>query len=241
MSKRSTIDTGTERANTVSGLRSATRGRSTPRAATRARVDKSITKAAMQALQAENAVLRGRIDELEARLFSDVDASASPYPYVYLDAVGRILNLNSTAAAVLGAERSRIIGQPFSSFVAEESRNQFFLHLHACRKSAEATTRLMLQPHNGGTLRHIELISAADAQGTGPVLAHAVILDADRRREAEEGNAGRTMLSRERCATSRRSNISSRPRTSGCAQHRACWKNRATAMRCSMSSRRSVI
>ena len=184
MSKRSTIDTGTERANTVSGLRSATRGRSTPRAATRARVDKSITKAAMQALQAENAVLRGRIDELEARLFSDVDASASPYPYVYLDAVGRILNLNSTAAAVLGAERSRIIGQPFSSFVAEESRNQFFLHLHACRKSAEATTPLMLQPHNGGTLRHIELISAADAQGTGPVLAHAVILDADRRREA---------------------------------------------------------
>src|SRR5262245_46177374 len=57
----------------------------------------------------------------------------SPTAYVALDHQGVVKDINLTAARMLGAERNRIVGFPFVTFVAAPDRRLFLDHVVACR------------------------------------------------------------------------------------------------------------
>lgn len=74
-------------------------------------------------LELQNAELRQARDELEAALETYTDLhDFAPVGYVSVDDKGQILEVNLTGAAVVGAERSRLVGRSLQEFVDLASR-----------------------------------------------------------------------------------------------------------------------
>ncbi len=100
----------------------------------------------------------------------------APVGYALFDRRGRILDMNLTAARLLGRNRAGLIGHPFASLVARKSMSDFLGHVQG----------------------------VIDAEPAEPTSARALVLnlDADRGRRvfrllssAHEGGAGRTCFS----------------------------------------------
>jgi PAS domain S-box-containing protein len=89
-------------------------------------------------LQLQNEELRKAQVELEqsraryAELFD-----FAPVGYLVFDPNGLIAESNLTATSLLGVERSRLIGKPFSQWVAPSSRDTWHLHYRAVFKTAK--------------------------------------------------------------------------------------------------------
>jgi PAS domain S-box-containing protein len=89
-------------------------------------------------LQMQNEELRKAQVELEqsraryAELFD-----FAPVGYLVFDPNGLIVESNLTATSLLGVERSRLIGKPFSQWVAPSSRDTWHLHYRAVLKTAK--------------------------------------------------------------------------------------------------------
>jgi PAS domain S-box-containing protein len=81
-------------------------------------------------LEAQNQQLREahhQLEESRAR-YSDLYDFA-PVAYCTFDSAGCILEINLTGAAMLGMQRSRVIGRPFAVYIAESDRAAFRMHL----------------------------------------------------------------------------------------------------------------
>jgi len=74
-------------------------------------------------LEMQNAALKEARDRIEAQLEKYTELyDFAPTGYFSVDKRGRILEVNLMGAALLGIERSRLIGRPFALFVASASQ-----------------------------------------------------------------------------------------------------------------------
>lgn len=105
---------------------------------------------AMQETLAELEESRSRYAELY---------DSAPVGYATFDDKGLIREINLTGAALLGRERSQLIGFPMAVFVSKDTRRLFLAHLRTCRFTGEAAiTELKLTAKETGPL-HAQLIT----------------------------------------------------------------------------------
>jgi PAS domain S-box-containing protein len=111
-------------------------------------------------LEAQNQALREAqqlLEESRSRYAELYDLA--PLGYVTLDGEGLIQEINLTGAAMLGIERSRLIGLPFSRYVANADKSVFRQHLQCCEAERDPrVTELHLNRKDGSPL-YVELHS----------------------------------------------------------------------------------
>jgi PAS domain S-box-containing protein len=111
---------------------------------------------------------------------------SAPTGYTTLDEQGIIHEINSTAADMLGKERTRLIGRPFHQFVSPSGQARLLAHLAACAKSAERVRTELTLVDNGGAGLIAELCSVANPnQERQPKLYHTTIADITQRKQTE--------------------------------------------------------
>jgi PAS domain S-box-containing protein len=110
----------------------------------------------------------------------------APVGYLSLDRQGLILEANLTAANLLGSTRQALIGRPFGSHIAPQSKSLFQEHLRRAKASsgANVVTELALNRPLDSP-RHIRLESAAGLPDKSRTLA-TVMVDISERVKAEE-------------------------------------------------------
>lgn len=139
-------------------------------------------------LQMQNEELRGTQCELSRSRdrFSELYDRA-PAGYLTLDAEGRVLEANLTAAAMFGVERSALVGAPFSRFVARESQDSAYLHRRAAlEQDARRDCELLLRRADGSIFAaRIESLRAG-LPGTPGHQCRSVIVDISARKRSEE-------------------------------------------------------
>ena len=116
-------------------------------------------------LEMQNEELRGAHLELEAqreKYFELFDLA--PVGYLIISDAGMVRDANLTAAHLLGVERQRLVGQPFSAFVLAADRDAFYLHHRTLQKAGEPQTCELRLQRVGG--------KAGDGAGGDAVPAH---------------------------------------------------------------------
>lgn len=89
-------------------------------------------------LEMQNRALQESQQHLEAARNRYVDLyDFAPIGYVSLDENGVVLDINLTGAAMLGQERSRIIGLPYRKFIDEADGKIFYGHIRRCKETKE--------------------------------------------------------------------------------------------------------
>jgi PAS domain S-box-containing protein len=113
-------------------------------------------------LEMQNRELQETQQELEASRDRYADLyDFAPIGYATFDENGSIQEINLTGATLLGRERSRLIGLPFSKFLVKSDMKSFRDHLLQCKKnSQEVATELGMVVKGGGTLQ-VQLLSRA--------------------------------------------------------------------------------
>ena len=112
--------------------------------------------------------LRDRLDTLHAAQF-ELEVSRDRYAHLYdfapvgyvsLSLVGQIIQLNLTAAAMLGRSRAALLKSPFSVCVAKADVSRFLEHLRRCRGSdTKVVTELSLRQPSGAEVP-VQLVSS---------------------------------------------------------------------------------
>jgi PAS domain S-box-containing protein len=127
--------------------------------------------------------------KLEAAIERYVDLfEFAPIPYVSFDRVGRIEEINLSAAQLLGSSRTRLIGEPFALHVTKEDRGLFLNHLLRCRSSdRRVETDLHLKKRNGEIiLAHLASSPMTSSMCDGALLYQTAIVDLTKRKLGEE-------------------------------------------------------
>ena len=127
--------------------------------------------------------------ELEAAIQRYVDLfEFAPIAYVSFDRVGRIEEINLAAVQLLGASRTRLIGEPFALHVAKNDGPLFLNHLLRCRSSdSRVETELHLKKRNGEIIpAHLASSPMTSSMRDGALLYQTAILDLTERKRAEE-------------------------------------------------------
>ena len=128
-------------------------------------------------LEMQNSELREaqeRLEEATSR-YSDLYDFA-PVGYCTLDPEGRILELNLTASALVGAPRETLVGSPFPSVVPLKDKPQFYAHMRRClRENGRVTSELTFSAGKRGT-RSVQLISDPVRDRAGATTAYRTIL-----------------------------------------------------------------
>lgn len=130
-----------------------------------------------------------------ARLLSDLARYAdlydqAPVSYLTLDADGRILTANSTAAKLFAAESWPIIGQPLNKFILPEDQDIFSLHRGRLEKGGSGDCELRMlgavpfwarlssstgpRPE-GGTLWRVTISDISEAKSAQSAAARAAL------------------------------------------------------------------
>jgi two-component system, cell cycle sensor histidine kinase and response regulator CckA len=110
----------------------------------------------------------------------------APAGYLSLAGDGRILRANLTAAALLAAERGRLLGRAFLVHVAADDRQIFYNHLREVIKNQRRTAcELRLVKKTGETF-HASLESMPARNTAGGLECRTSLLDISERRRLEE-------------------------------------------------------
>jgi PAS domain S-box-containing protein len=136
-------------------------------------------------LELQNEELKIAREELEGQFekYSDL-YNFAPVGYFTLDDDGTIREVNLTGAKLLGVERSRLAGKPFSSFLSGESQHPFQEFLgKVCRGAGQEACEVALQ---GDLLRFIRIEGAAIQSGGEVRQCRVAVIDITRRRQSEE-------------------------------------------------------
>jgi PAS domain S-box-containing protein len=135
-------------------------------------------------LEMQNAELSQARDELEKSLERYTDLyDCAPVGYLTLDRDGVVVAANLTGAALLGVERSRLVGRHFAQFIAapDRSRCTGFLRAVFPGRSKEVC-EVALQNQGGAPLLvQIEASSALSGEE-----CHVALIDITRRRNSED-------------------------------------------------------
>lgn len=110
----------------------------------------------------------------------------APVCYITFDAKGLIQEINLTGTAMLGQERGRLIGKPFSQWLSVMDLERFFKHLkQAHQQNNVLTEELQLRLGNGQVL-DVRLESVTSLQFTEDKPTYrSVIIDTSARMQAE--------------------------------------------------------
>jgi PAS domain S-box-containing protein len=94
----------------------------------------------------------------------------APVGYLTLDRTQCIADINLTGAALLGTERTRLLGQPFVLYVAAADRLAFRRHLARCYRTGDlVVSEITVQGHNGAPVRvQLSSICGRDREGAPP-------------------------------------------------------------------------
>jgi two-component system cell cycle sensor histidine kinase/response regulator CckA len=141
-------------------------------------------------LEMQNEELRRAQQELEvsrARYFDLFDLA--PVGYVTLSEKGLILEVNLTAAGLLGMARAALVTQPLSRFVFREDQDRYYLHRKALQETSapQAWELRMLKNDAAPFWVRIEATAARDAEGN--FICRAALSDITRRKFEEEETA----------------------------------------------------
>lgn len=113
----------------------------------------------------------------------------APIGYLTLSQRGAILKINLTGAHLLGHPREHLDGKPFLHFISKPDRRKYLRHLSLCRQKQgdRLSTELWLTPNAKGRSLCVELISnTSTGLGREDLVYNSVLVDATRRKEAEE-------------------------------------------------------
>jgi PAS domain S-box-containing protein len=136
-------------------------------------------------LEAQNQALReaqGQLEESRSR-YADLFDFA-PIAYCTFDRDGVVLEINLTGAAVLGRERSQIIGRRFVDLVRVSDAEAFTRHI---RSTLEDSTPRMCELVVAGErwAMEVQLVSTAVRGAAAPATCRTAFLDITQRRLAE--------------------------------------------------------
>jgi PAS domain S-box-containing protein len=140
-------------------------------------------------LEAQNQQLREahhQLEESRAR-YSDLYDFA-PVAYCTFDSTGRILEINLTGAAMLGTQRSRVIGKPFAVYVSEPDRAAFRNHLQrrlSLPQGPEVVELTLVSSAKHSIIVQMVSVVARDAGGT-IVACRSTFTDISEQKRAEE-------------------------------------------------------
>ena len=140
-------------------------------------------------LEAQNQQLREahhQLEESRAR-YSDLYDFA-PVAYCTFDSTGRVVEINLTGAAMLGSQRSRVIGKPFAVYVSEPDRAAFRNHLHR-RLSSPQGAEVVELTIVSSTKRSIvvQMVSAVARDAGGAIVScRSTFTDITEQKRAEE-------------------------------------------------------
>jgi len=142
----------------------------------------------LQVHQVELEMQNRELKEAQAALEESRDRYAdlydfAPVGYATFDNKGVILEINLTAAGMLGAERGRLIGQPFLTYVSEASA--FFNHLRQCLASGDNQSAELLLKAREGREIPVQLISQQAGSGDASII-RASLSDITERKQAEK-------------------------------------------------------
>ncbi len=147
-------------------------------------------------LELQNEELR-RIQELletSRSKYADLYDFA-PVGYFSFNRMGRILEVNLTAAHMLRVERSLLIGKPFVAFVLPEDENLFFLHRRKILESElKQRCKLRLKRKKGSFYVSLESIGLRDHTGVVIEIRSAMIDMTEHKQLEEELREARSDL-----------------------------------------------
>lgn len=111
----------------------------------------------------------------------------APVGYASLNDQGLIQEINLTGAAMLGVERTRLTGKPFTSFVVKSDTGKFLHHIQRCKQGeGKMVTELSLEVKGRGLL-DVQLLSVAVQDVEQNARLHrTAITDMTERKWAEE-------------------------------------------------------
>ena len=138
-------------------------------------------------LESQNEELRRVQTELVKTKAHFVDLyDNAPVGYLTLDDKGEILELNLTAATLLGQDRAKIIGKPFAKFVAAKYKDLWHRHFqYAKAANGKYGCELPFTGNNGEALYyHLDCLFNADKKS--PATGRITLTDVTTRRQAEE-------------------------------------------------------
>ena len=139
-------------------------------------------------LEMQNEELRRTQLELEAARdkYSDLYDFA-PVGYFTINAKGTILEANLTGAAMLGVERSFLIGKPFTHFIARDTQNGFHLHRNSLFETKGRQTCEVKIAAKDGAQIHVQLKSRSVQDDDGDIIRiRTAVTDINTRKLAEE-------------------------------------------------------
>jgi PAS domain S-box-containing protein len=126
--------------------------------------------------------------ELEAAIQRYTDLfEFAPIAYVSFNRVGRIEEINLSAADLLESSRAKLIGDPFALHVLKNDRTLFWNHLLRCRSSHQRVeTELQLKNRNGKII-FANLVSSpmTSSMRDGALLYQTAIVDRTARKRTE--------------------------------------------------------
>ncbi len=112
----------------------------------------------------------------------------APVGYFTINDEGRIVEVNLTGVRLLGTEKTRVLGKPFSRFVAREEKDTLYLHHKKMVESGELQTcELQLTKGDGTTFfASLESIVLSSGEDGGGAVWRTVVSDVTERRQARE-------------------------------------------------------
>ena len=110
----------------------------------------------------------------------------APIAYFTFDETGRVLEVNLAGANLAGLPRTRLIGMPFTSFLADEFINSFHAHLRKVFSSKVAQTdELRIKQWGKNSFVYVSIQSLA-VQGDKGMRCRSTATDITERKVAEE-------------------------------------------------------
>ena len=114
----------------------------------------------------------------------------APIGYMTIDPSGMIREMNLTAAGVLGRERGKIVGLPFSAFVLRADKPRFSEHLRQCLQAEHSSVTTELTLNIGNHLTSVQLVTrrhGGDTSGEPMFLTALIDITARKKLEQERG------------------------------------------------------
>ncbi len=111
----------------------------------------------------------------------------APVGYFTMDKNGLLLEVNLTGADLLGVNRSNLLKQPISRFIARDSQDEFYLHRRQVFETGtKQTCELELVQEDGPTFyAQLESIARVDSKGDYSQLRMAIV-DITERKQVEK-------------------------------------------------------
>jgi PAS domain S-box-containing protein len=114
----------------------------------------------------------------------------APTGYMTLDEKGCVREMNLTGAAMLGRDRTRLIGKPFVVFVTPSDAGRFLDHINRCQKTTDKVVTDLSLEVRGGRSIYVQLqsipVEGNERREHRRILCRTAITDISERKAMEQ-------------------------------------------------------